>query len=88
MDKHHSICTRPALQEKIANPSQAFFNGFRSASQTFHIRFPAGIQRVPSVNAPLFSDAHPMRMRRSLRRDPAYPVRPLGKNAKKGLKSG
>jgi hypothetical protein len=46
-------------------------------------RFYAGIQRLPSgspptVNSPLLSGAPPRRIRRDMRRHPAFPARPLG----------
>ncbi len=95
MAKRGSICTAPDPPGRNRQSPPRRFSWLRSASPAFKNRIPtdfmrvfsdfaAKVLRLLSANAPLLSGAPPGRMRRAIRHNPVYPVRPLGKKARKG----
>jgi hypothetical protein len=89
MDKYSSICTPPDLHKKIANPGKVLFRPpFRILNLTHPIScgYSAIYVRKRSASIRRASAADAARAACEMRRDPAHPVRPLGKNAKKGPK--
>jgi hypothetical protein len=86
MDKRGSICTHPDLRKKIAPPGKLLLRPpFRILTLPHPIScgYPVSYIRKRSASIRRASAHDAAREACEMRRDPAHPVRPLGKNAKK-----